>query len=280
MRKAIDLIKGSLKGIYPAGEIEGFIRLIFEDLCGYTTTQLLLNRDNTLSPEKSERVTEIVERLVRKEPIQYVLGHTEFCGMRMEVGSGVLIPRPETQEMVRRIIADMGKVEGRVADICTGSGCIAIALAAAWQNAEVEGWDISEEALAYARKNALVNDVKIDWSQRDILTYKSDDTPRYRVMVSNPPYVLDSERLDMEENVLDYEPHSALFVPDDNPLLFYEVIGQLAFRELLPGGVLYFEINSRMGQACCKLLQQTGFEDVEVWTDFMGLDRVVKGRKP
>ncbi len=280
MQQALDLIRSSLKDIYPQGEIEGFIRLIFDQLCGFSTTDLLLRRDEKLLPEMRQKFESIVERLKSHEPIQYILGSAYFGDLQLSVGKGVLIPRPETSEMVARIIAEHADVQGRVADFCTGSGCIAIALARAWQGAEVEGWDVSQEALAYARKNAVMNNVAVEWRECDILAYKPADEPRYEVIVSNPPYVLDSERADMDKNVLSYEPHLALFVPDDDPLRFYKAIADVAWHELVASGTLYFEINRCMGNECRKMLCDMGFVSVELFPDFMGCDRVIRAVKP
>lgn len=276
VQQAIRFIRTSLVGAYPAGEVEGFIRLIFEEVCGYTTTQLLLNRDTSLSPDEVVKIEDIVARLFRYEPIQYILGSAYFGDLRMAVGPGVLIPRPETAEIVQRIIATQGEVCGRVADLCTGSGCIAVALSLAWKQAQVEGWDISPEALFYARRNAKEHGVEIDWRECDVLGYKPSGEPRYDVMVSNPPYIMECERAEMDDNVLQYEPHTALFVADNEPLLFYEAIADIAMSELRPGGALYFEINRSMGSACCEMLCKKGFAEVEVFKDFLEADRMVR----
>ena len=270
------MIRTSLVDAYPTGEVEGFIRLIFEELCGYNTTQLLLNRDALLSVEMVARIENIVERLLRYEPIQYILGSAYFGDMRMEVGEGVLIPRPETAEIVQRIIAMQGNVSGRVADFCTGSGCIAVALAKAWNDARVEGWDVSPQALAYARRNGINHDVCIEWRECDLLQYVPHDEPRYEVMVSNPPYIMQREKVDMDNNVLQYEPHLALFVADNDPLLFYRTIADIAAKELLQGGTLYFEINRLMGEACSKMLREKGFVEVEVYRDYLDADRMIR----
>lgn len=280
MQQILKWIKDSLAGYYPAGEIDAFIRLIFGEVCNYSLTDILLRRDEELSGEVRERIETIVLRLQHYEPIQYLLGVAYFGELRMAVGPGVLIPRPETWEMVQRIVSEQGEVEGRVADFCTGSGCIAIALAKAWRNAAVEGWDFSSQALQYARRNGEANGVEVQWRMQDLLAYEPATQPRYAVIVSNPPYVLDSERETMDDNVLRYEPHSALFVPDDDPLLFYRAIARIACSELLPGGALYCEINAAQGEACKDLLRSCGMEQVEVYRDFMGMDRVLKGIKP
>ena len=280
MQQALDLIRNSLKDVYPKGEIEGFIRLIFDQLCGFSTTDLLLKRDVELMPEIRCKIESIVERLKLQEPIQYILGEAYFGNLHLSVGKGVLIPRPETAEMVARIVQEQGDVKGCVADICTGSGCIAIALARAWNEARVEGWDVSSEALAYARRNAATNGVDVTWRECDVLSYTPNTEPRYEIMVCNTPYVLDSERAEMDDNVLCYEPHLALFVSDETPLLFYEAVARIAWSELLSRGTLYFEINCRMGNECKQMLSRMGFVEVEVYKDFMEVDRVVKAVKP
>lgn len=279
MQQALDFIRRSLVDCYPKGEIEGFIRLIFDDLCGFSTTDLLLKRDMELPTDIREKVVLIVERLRLNEPIQYILGYAYWRDMRLAVGEGVLIPRPETAEIVDRIVDEMGAVVGPVADICTGSGCIAIALARAWKGAQVEGWDISPKALSYARKNAVDNDADVAWCECDVLSYIPHNGPKYAVIVSNPPYVLDSEKSTMDDNVLCYEPHEALFVSDETPLLFYEAVARIAQCELLPGGSLYFEINSQMEEACCRLLQSMGFVSVQAYKDYCGLNRMVRAVK-
>jgi release factor glutamine methyltransferase len=279
MQQALDLIRTSLSEYFPKGEIEGFIRLIFDDLCGFSTTDLLLKRDMKLSDDMHEKIVSIVERLKSNEPIQYILGHAYWGDFSLSVGPGVLIPRPETAEIVRRIIAEVGDVDGRVADICTGSGCIAIALSRAWRNAAVEGWDFSQKALAYARRNAVEHQAKVEWIEQDVLSYRPSQEPKYKVMVSNPPYVLESEKREMDENVLCYEPHDALFVSDDDPLLFYRAIAHIAQCELLSGGFLYFEINSKMSKECCELLQSMGFVSVQAFEDYRGMYRMVRAIK-
>ena len=280
MQKALNLIRHSLSDIYPQGEIEGFIRLIFDALCGYSTTDLLLNRHTELPVSVTQQVVSIVNRLRQHEPIQYILGNAYFGDLRMAVGPGVLIPRPETAEIVQRIIARQGDVSGRVVDFCTGSGCIAIALALAWKNAQVEGWDVSQEALSYAHRNATSHAVNVEWRECNLLHYTSVNEPRYKVIVSNPPYIMEQEQSQMDDNVLQYEPHVALFVADNDPLLFYRTVADIAVKELLPGGVLYFEINRLMGDACRKMLLEKGFVQVELFRDYLGADRMISCVKP
>lgn len=280
MQYSLDLIRTTLRGLYPPGEIASFTRMILEELCGFTTVDIILHKDTILRDEIHKKIASIVERLSHYEPIQYVLGATMFCGRRFAVGKGVLIPRPETEELIDCIIRqNQHKKPEYIADYCTGSGCIAITLAKAWEHVRVEGWDISDEALAYARRNACDNEADVEWGIRDVLAYEPQDKECYDVVVSNPPYVLESEKVTMEHNVLDYEPHNALFVPDENPLLFYEAIARIAQSELRPGGKLYFEINSRMGDACRSLLQNKGWKEIVIYKDFSGFDRIIKAEK-
>lgn len=280
MQYSLDLIRTTLSGMYPPGEISYFSRMILEELCGFTTVDIILYKDTILSDEIHKKIASIVERLSHYEPIQYILGSTLFCGRRFSVGKGVLIPRPETEELVDCIIRDnASRKPAYIADYCTGSGCIAITLAKNFDNAKVEGWDISEEALTFARRNAGDNEASVEWGIRDVLTYESQGDCDYDIIVSNPPYVLESEKASMERNVMDYEPHNALFVPDENPLLFYDAIARIAQSELRPGGKFYFEINSRMGEACSKLLQNKGWKEIVIYKDSSGLDRIIKAQK-
>lgn len=280
MQYSLDLIRTTLRGLYPPGEITSFTRMILEELCGFTTVDIILHKDTILRGEIHKKIASIVERLSHYEPIQYILGSTLFCGRRFAVGKGVLIPRPETEELVDCIIRQHEDAKPTyIADYCTGSGCIAVTLAKSFENVKVEGWDISEEALAFARRNARDNDAAVEWGMRDVLAYKPRGECGYDIVVSNPPYVLESEKAGMERNVVDYEPPCALFVPDDNPLLFYDAIAQIAWSELRPGGKLYFEINSRMGDACRTMLQNKGWKEIVIYKDFSGLDRIVRAEK-
>ncbi len=280
MQYSLDLIRTTLRGLYPPGEISYFARMILEELCGFTTVDIVLHKDTILRDEIHKKIASIVERLSHYEPIQYIFGSAFFCGRRFAVGRGVLIPRPETEELVDCIIRHcQDRKPSYIADYCTGSGCIAITLAKSFDDAKVEGWDISEEALAFACRNAHANEVSVEWGIRDVLAYEPRGDCGYDIIVSNPPYVLESEKATMERNVIDYEPHNALFVPDENPLLFYDAIAWIARSELRPGGKLYFEINSRMGDACCKLLQNKGWKEIVIYKDSSGLNRIIKAEK-
>lgn len=217
-----------------------------------------------------------LERLKAAEPVQYILGHTEFFGLRFAVNANTLIPRPETEELVQLIRDQNQKIKDplRVLDIGTGSGCIAVSLAKELPQAEVSAVDVSEETLKTAKLNADANQVKVGFFQADILTLKQLPGA-YEVIVSNPPYVRHSEKQKMEANVLDFEPHLALFVEDDNPLIFYDKIADLAQKHLTENGSLYFEINEFLGQELVTLIEEKGFEDVQLIKDIYGKNRML-----
>lgn len=219
-----------------------------------------------------------MERLTRSEPVQYVLGQAEFCGRRFAVGPGVLIPRPETEDLCRWVCADAAARGGGatdVLDIGTGSGCIAVTLALGIGGARVAAWDVSADALAAARSNAASLGAAVDFSQTDALRPPRDEAA-WDIIVSNPPYVCDSERDAMDSNVLDYEPPQALFVPDADPLRFYRAIGRYAATALRPGGALYFEINPMFAQRFDGLALDCGLGAAEVRPDRFGRQRLVK----
>lgn len=282
MQPSIDLLRHTLQGIYPPGEINGFIRLIFEALCGYTPTDILLRKDTILSEDMHRKIEEIAGRLARQEPIQYILGYAWFCDHRFYIAPGALIPRPETEELVRLIIAECGERPLRIADLGTGSGCIAVTLARELPQCRIEAWELSPEALAIARRNADLQQVAVDFYPRDILHYDlSQLTPgSLDLIVSNPPYIRRSESRAMSENVLGYEPHEALFVPDETPLLFYDKIARDGLTLLSPGGRLYFEINETQGSACARMLEHQGYEQIRIIHDLYDKDRFASAVKP
>lgn len=223
---------------------------------------------------------EIVNRLLLHEPIQYILGETEFYGLKFYTSPGVLIPRSETEELVDWIVSQEKTGCNKLLDIGTGSGCIPIAIDKNTGIAWIDGWDISEDALQIARSNALRNDSKVFFSNHDILDQSGlADDVKWDVIVSNPPYVLLEEASQMERNVLDFEPHLALFVPDADPLLFYRAIAKFANVHLQVHGSLYFEINEKMGEQTVQLLQEFGFDDILIRRDLQGKERMVRGKK-
>ena len=223
---------------------------------------------------------EIVNRLLQHEPIQYILGETEFYGLKFHTSPEVLIPRSETEELVDWIISEANDGCKSMLDIGTGSGCIPIVIDKNTCMDRIDGWDISEDALQIARKNALRNDSKVHFSNHDILDPSGFvEDVKWDVIVSNPPYVLREEASLMERNVLDFEPHLALFVPDSDPLLFYRAIAKFANVHLKIHGSLFFEINEKMGEQTVQLLKESGFDDILTRKDFQGKERMIRARK-
>ena len=277
MHPIYNYIKESLAPVYPEGETSAMTKWILTDVFGMSTVDLYTGKDNDFSSDMRERLEDILTRLRQHEPLQYILGTTSFCGLPFSVDANVLIPRPETEELVNWIVTDHNQRHHvRVLDIGTGSGCIAISLAKMLDEAQVSAWDISEGALTVAATNAQRNAVGVDFCRVDVL---SEFIPQgdYDVVVSNPPYITISEKKDMEDNVMDWEPHTALFVPDADPLLFYRRIAELSRQLLSDGGGLYFEINRAFGQPTADMMTALGYADVRVRKDFFGNDRMVKG---
>jgi release factor glutamine methyltransferase len=273
-------------------EAEQLMRILLEDLFNIDLKCQLMEPNLRIDEWQYYQLDDAVKRLQAGEPVQYVTGKAQFCDLLIKVSPAVLIPRPETKELVQKICAtslpchsSVGVCDGeefmgggsrkfRIWDIGTGSGCIAIALAKHFKNAEVIAFDVSESALQIAKENAESNGVKVTFVQDDVLNPKSDffNQP-VDLVVSNPPYVCDSERATMESNVLDWEPENALFVPDNNPLLFYRQILRLAKNQLTPGGQVWFEINERMGEATVRACHEMGFAEAEILIDFAGKPR-------
>lgn len=278
MQNCISYIKTKLSSHYSASEINSFIRIIFDAVCGYSLTDLILHKNNILSESVRKQIDQIVNRIDQNEPIQYILGKSNFCGMPFTVSPSVLIPRPETEELVELITRKHRDTNARIVDIGTGSGCIAISLAKNMPGTDVCGWDISENALRIARQNAHDLNVAVSFQQTDILHFTPEPKQKFDIIVSNPPYVCRNEQKEMEANVLDYEPHLALFVPDDDPLLFYRTIARIGQQLLTSGGFLYFEINRQFGQETEALLQENGYENIEIIKDISGNDRMVSAR--
>lgn len=255
---------------FPQREAEQLMRILLEDLFGIDWNQQLMNPDLRIDELQYYQLGEAVKRLLSGEPVQYVTGMARFNDLLLKVSPAVLIPRPETEELVLKIGTCLPKEKPiRIWDIGTGSGCIAIALAKHFPNAEVVAFDVSEEALQIAKENAESNGAKVTFVQDDVLNPISDYFSQpVDLVVSNPPYVCDSERAAMEANVLDWEPENALFVPDDDPLRFYRQVLALAKNQLNPDGQVWFEINERMGEEMVELCHEMGFSNAEVLADF------------
>lgn len=271
-------IEKELSGFYPQGELKVLVRMLLQQVAGWSLVDMLTHNDLTLTAAQQMQIADAVDRLKRYEPIQYILGATEFDGLRFRVDARALIPRPETAELVS-LVAESVAPDAAVLDIGTGSGCIAVSLAKRLPQAKITAYDVSLEALTLAAENARNQNVTIDFRQMDILHEVPADAPVFDAIVSNPPYVTDSERASMDANVRDYEPALALFVPDDDPLLFYRAIADFAVSHLAVGGQLFFEINHRFGAATAALLQSKGFDKVSVLRDTFGKARFVVARK-
>jgi len=277
MQVAKKLIRDSLSHLYCEQEIESISKLIFEKVLGFSRLQVHLNQHETISSANLTQITEIVNRLIQFEPIQYILGETEFYGLPLKVNPAVLIPRPETEELVDWIIHDCSRINPIILDIGTGSGCIPIALAKNLTGATAEGWDISADALKVAEKNAEINQVRVNFICADVLNLNyAERQQKYDIIVSNPPYITPSEQRSMLKNVVDYEPHIALFVPETDPLIFYRIIAEIAINALKPGGKLYFEINEQFGIETVDLLTLKGFKNIILKKDINGKERMIK----
>ena len=261
-------------------EAEAAARIIFEDVVGYSRTFIFVNGDREITDFMQKRILEVVDKVIGGMPVQYATGKARFMGMDFAVSPAVLIPRPETEGLVDLITDDYNRRSGlRVLDVCTGSGCIAVALARALPFADVKAVDISDAALEVARENARALKARVDFEKEDALAMKAPAAV-YDIIVSNPPYVGESEKKDMESRVLDYEPALALFVPDDDPLRFYRAIGAYGTKALMPGGRLYFEINPLHADALKGLLEGLGFDDCQLIRDYRGAVRFARAVLP
>ena len=269
-----------LTEFYPVEEINSFFYQLVEEYLDMRRIDVALDRDKIINAEESELFKNALLRLKTKEPLQYILGETEFYGYTFTVTPDVLIPRPETEELVSWIVNDCRKSNEplKILDIGTGSGCIAISLAKQLTHAKVSALDISKDALAIAKKNALQNNAAINFIESDVLNV-DDFQEKYDIIVSNPPYVRELEKEHMHDNVLKNEPHRALFVSNEDPLIFYRQIAQLASRNLKPEGAVYFEINEYLGEETRILLKNSGLVDVILRQDMFKKDRMLKGIK-
>lgn len=280
VRDILLLFHEELDAIYGNGEVGIFLDMLFESFLSWDKVRLLTSKEQTIDQSDLLRFHWALEDLKKQRPIQHIIGHTDFCGCRIEVGPDVLIPRPETEEMVRSIASSPSPFsEGcKVLDLCTGSGCIAIALKKAFPLADVTAVDVSEKALAMAQKNAQGNNTPIHFLQADILSPSfSLQQSTFDLIVSNPPYVRECEREQMHRNVLDYDPALALFVPDDDPLRFYRAVTDIAKQHLAKNGLLVLEINEALANETCDVLKARGFHSV-VHTDFRGKQRFLTAK--
>ena len=277
MKQLLKKINDAIGALYTQSEVSALSRIIATELLNISQTNYLLKEPITLTPEEEEKVTDALERLKQKEPIQYILGYSDFCGLRFAVTPAVLIPRPETSELIEWITEESPTAKS-ILDIGTGSGCIAVSLATMMPQAQVTAWDISTQALAVAQKNSTANGSNVLFEERDILTYEPTDES-YDIIVSNPPYIKEVEKKEMEDNVLLWEPHLALFVPDNDPLLFYRTIAEKAQKMLTPGGKLFFEINRAHGTETVEMLSRLGYHNITLRKDLAGNDRMIRAEK-
>ncbi len=267
-------IATELREVYPEMEAKNIASILLEELYGISQTDLVLN--NLIQSYNRKKIEEVISRLKRNEPIQYVLGKAHFYGRDFKVNPNVLIPRKETEELVDHIIKDHPSFNGRILDIGTGSGCIPITMSIELTDATVEAVDISQDALETARENAKLLNANIVFHQLDTLS-KEHLPSTYDIIVSNPPYVMAREKKLIQANVLNHEPHLALFVEDGDPLAFYNAIISKATRSLNPKGMLYFEINEQFGNEVSEVMENAGFRNIKIIKDMQGKDRIVKG---
>lgn len=288
-----NIFLSELENLYPKEEIESFFYLCSEKYCALNRLKIALHPDVIVNKIEEELFFEALKRLKTEEPIQYIIGETEFYGLPFTVNKHVLIPRPETEELVAWVIAENEKPKAnasklKILDIGTGSGCIPISVAKNLNNSEIWAIDISEKALEVAKKNAIFNQVKIHFRIGDILNSNSNywqellklNLEKFDIIISNPPYIRYLEKAQMKNNVLQHEPHLALFVANENPLLFYDRIATFAAENLKPGGMLFLEINQEFAQETISLLEEKKFINCSCKKDIFGVDRMIKGERP
>lgn len=283
MKTTIALLRKRLQPIYGERETEAIIRLIFEHLKGWRPVDIILHSDDELSEFITNKIAEILRRLLRHEPIQYIIGKAYFYGLEFSVNPSVLIPRPETEELVKMLIDRAGQREDlHILDACTGSGCIALTLARNLRFPHITAIDISDNALAVAKENAKNLHAQINLIKADALSLTADSIPGapWDFIISNPPYIDESEKKDMEKNVLDYEPAIALFVPDNDSLKFYKSIAHYGMLTLRAGGYIYFEINPLHAEAMLKMMSDMGFDNCLITKDMQGRNRYLTAQKP
>lgn len=280
IEEVFKIYRQALQIVHDTLETEALTLLTVTEITGLSKASVKAFPEKELSAKQSEKLTNTLARLKTGEPLQYILGYTEFYGLKFLVNSSVLIPRPETEELVEWILQS-AQLDTTILDIGTGSGCIAISLKKNLPGAQVSAMDISTKALETAKTNAKLNNTEVNFIKTDILqSANSMASMPYNIIVSNPPYVtlLDKER--MHSNVTDFEPHTALFVPENDPLLFYRVIAEYALNNLTANGLLFFEINESYGQETVDLLSEKGLINIQLRKDMSGRDRMICAQKP
>lgn len=268
-----------LSDTYPEPEINAFTTILIKTILGVSRLHAITRPEEPVSKKISDKIISVCTELKLGKPLQYILGETDFYNCRIKVSPDVMIPRPETEELVDMIIKDNRDYNGEILDACCGSGCIAVALALNLPESKVSGTDISEEAIKISVENAKLNNVTAKFSVSDIKDTKPDLEGEKGIIVSNPPYIRESEKKDIAKNVLDFEPPTALFVPDSDPLVFYKAIIRQSESKLTHGGKVYFEINELMGKEIEELLKISGFSNVVIIKDINGKNRFAGGIK-
>lgn len=276
VKQVEDWVKEELSSFMNKEEIRHFSLQLFNHLRGYERKDLLMNFTSLVTQEEMSFISQALHRLKNNEPIQYIIGYTEFYGLKFKSDYRALIPRPETEELVDWILHSNSTEFMHILDVGTGSGCIAISLKKHLPESSISAWDISQEALELAEENAHLNGVVVDFQHQDILNRNIHLSDSLDLLVSNPPYVTRKEKRLMKPNVLDFEPHNALFVEDDAPLLFYEAIARMGREVLRIGGWLYFEINENQGAETEKLLNELGYSSIELKKDLYNRDRMIR----
>ena len=280
--------KKALHDLYGTNEAEAITLIAIAEVCGFSNARIKAFPELELTSEQSEKLNELLDQLKTGKPIQYILGKTEFYGLPFNVNPSVLIPRPETEELVEWVISSVSSGQFAVdsmLDIGTGSGCIAISLKKHLPNAKVSAIDVSAKALKTAKENAELNEVEIDFIESDILIENSFSQisnlkSQISIIISNPPYVTLHDKTKMHINVTDFEPHTALFVPENDPLVFYKAIADFAVNNLQANGLLFFEINESYGEQIVELLNDKGFKNIELRKDMSGRDRMIRASEP
>ena len=284
MRTFYNKLNHSLSDLYPKSEIRIFGNLILKKITDLSLARILADKDMVLSPEQSEEADQIIERLTNYEPIHYVLGETEFFNLKFKVNPDVLIPRPETEELVEWVSDDLKFVESssdsaeqnvKILDIGTGCGCIPVALKKHHPKTQIYAMDVSAESLVVSKENGALNQTDVGFFQDDILNPKADER-KWNIIVSNPPYIPLDEKVDIDKQVKSYEPHVALFSPTEEPLLFYHSIAKYALQHLEPDGKIYLETHKNLSRDVAMLLGEYGFKDVIIRTDMSGNERMVR----
>lgn len=280
MRRFLETARQQLSSLYTQQEINRIARLLLNKWASVDAVTFYADKDRKIPASERSKLQLALNKLSAHEPLEYVLGVTEFAGLQLDVDKRVLIPRPETEELVEWIRQKACTSPERILDVCTGSGCIALALNQTWPEAGTEGWDISAEALEVARQNAKRLRADVRFSLVDVLTYVpgADEAGSYDIIVSNPPYVCRSEAREMAPNVLEYEPHTALFVDDEDPLVFYTTLARLGKTLLKQDGSMYVEINAQLAEQTRKAFENEGYSYVMIRKDLYNKDRFIKAR--